>query len=149
MTGAPGRRPDPGAVSRALELTAGSRGGYCPQLREDQGPPGRPTVTSTETPARRRVSVLRAEHVTNDVPAGGGSRVRSTFRTLYVSLIGRNGAGKTTLFNMLTGLYRPTQGRILLRRATSPRRRTGSPSYVSRGPSRTSACRRDDAVENL
>ena len=31
-----------------------------------------------------------------------------------VTLIGPNGAGKTTLFNMLTGLYRPTQGRILL-----------------------------------
>lgn len=31
-----------------------------------------------------------------------------------VSLIGPNGAGKTTLFNMLTGLYKPTRGRILL-----------------------------------
>jgi branched-chain amino acid transport system ATP-binding protein len=30
------------------------------------------------------------------------------------SLIGPNGAGKTTLFNMLTGLYKPTAGRILL-----------------------------------
>jgi branched-chain amino acid transport system ATP-binding protein len=29
-----------------------------------------------------------------------------------VSIIGPNGAGKTTLFNMLTGLYRPTKGRI-------------------------------------
>jgi branched-chain amino acid transport system ATP-binding protein len=31
-----------------------------------------------------------------------------------VSLIGPNGAGKTTLFNMLTGLYKPSMGRILL-----------------------------------
>jgi branched-chain amino acid transport system ATP-binding protein len=29
-----------------------------------------------------------------------------------VSLIGPNGAGKTTFFNMLTGVYRPTGGRI-------------------------------------
>jgi branched-chain amino acid transport system ATP-binding protein len=32
-----------------------------------------------------------------------------------VSIIGPNGAGKTTFFNMLTGLYKPTAGRILLR----------------------------------
>jgi len=30
-----------------------------------------------------------------------------------VSLIGPNGAGKTTFFNMLTGLYQPTSGRIV------------------------------------
>jgi branched-chain amino acid transport system ATP-binding protein len=30
-----------------------------------------------------------------------------------VSLIGPNGAGKTTFFNMLTGVYRPTRGRIV------------------------------------
>jgi branched-chain amino acid transport system ATP-binding protein len=30
-----------------------------------------------------------------------------------VSIIGPNGAGKTTFFNMLTGLYKPTVGRIL------------------------------------
>jgi branched-chain amino acid transport system ATP-binding protein len=29
-----------------------------------------------------------------------------------VSIIGPNGAGKTTFFNMLTGLYKPTGGRI-------------------------------------
>jgi branched-chain amino acid transport system ATP-binding protein len=33
-------------------------------------------------------------------------------RRSIVSIIGPNGAGKTTFFNMLTGLYRPTQGRI-------------------------------------
>jgi branched-chain amino acid transport system ATP-binding protein len=30
-----------------------------------------------------------------------------------VSLIGPNGAGKTTLFNMFTGVYKPTAGRIV------------------------------------
>jgi branched-chain amino acid transport system ATP-binding protein len=33
-------------------------------------------------------------------------------RQAIVSLIGPNGAGKTTFFNCLTGLYRPTTGRV-------------------------------------
>ncbi|MEA2445631.1 MAG: branched-chain amino acid transport system ATP-binding protein [Thermoleophilales bacterium] len=33
-------------------------------------------------------------------------------RRSIVSIIGPNGAGKTTFFNMLTGLYKPTYGRI-------------------------------------
>ena len=33
---------------------------------------------------------------------------------LITSLIGPNGAGKTTLFNVITGFYLPTEGRILL-----------------------------------
>jgi branched-chain amino acid transport system ATP-binding protein len=35
-------------------------------------------------------------------------------RGTVVSLIGPNGAGKTTFFNMLTGVYKPTAGRIVL-----------------------------------
>ena len=34
-------------------------------------------------------------------------------RKSIVSLIGPNGAGKTTFFNCLTGLYRPTTGRVI------------------------------------
>jgi branched-chain amino acid transport system ATP-binding protein len=35
-------------------------------------------------------------------------------RGKVVSLIGPNGAGKTTFFNMLTGVYKPTAGRVTL-----------------------------------
>jgi branched-chain amino acid transport system ATP-binding protein len=34
------------------------------------------------------------------------------------AIIGPNGAGKTTLFNCLTGFYRPTRGRMVLRHPT-------------------------------
>jgi branched-chain amino acid transport system ATP-binding protein len=32
----------------------------------------------------------------------------------FLAVIGPNGAGKTSLFNLLTGIYRPTAGRVLL-----------------------------------
>src|SRR5437763_10169534 len=34
-------------------------------------------------------------------------------RGTIVSLIGPNGAGKTTFFNMITGVYKPTAGRVI------------------------------------
>jgi branched-chain amino acid transport system ATP-binding protein len=73
--------------------------------------PAPPDAAAALAPA-----VLRAEHVTKEF--GGLVAVEDVSLDLprhsIVSLIGPNGAGKTTLFNMLTGLYRPTQGRILL-----------------------------------
>ncbi len=60
--------------------------------------------------------VLRAERVTKEF--GGLVAVRDVSLEIpsraIVSIIGPNGAGKTTFFNMLTGLYKPTSGRILL-----------------------------------
>jgi len=52
-----------------------------------------------------------------------------------VALIGPNGAGKTTLFNVLTGLVRPSAGRILFRGAEITRYRVDQLSRL--GISRT------------
>ena len=53
-----------------------------------------------------------------------------------VGLIGPNGAGKTTAFNMLTGVYRPTD------RTSSAKSRMKSASWALPARSRTSACSR-------
>jgi branched-chain amino acid transport system ATP-binding protein len=45
--------------------------------------------------------LVAVEDITFEIPRGR-----------IVSIIGPNGAGKTTFFNMLTGLYRPTFGRV-------------------------------------
>ena len=47
-------------------------------------------------------------------------------RGSIVSLIGPNGAGKTTFFNMLTGVYKPTTGRIVF----DGRNVTGKPPHA-------------------
>ena len=61
-------------------------------------------------PIYQAVSVTKAfgglvavDNVSFEIPRGG-----------IVSIIGPNGAGKTTFFNILTGLYKPTTGRLVL-----------------------------------
>jgi branched-chain amino acid transport system ATP-binding protein len=56
-------------------------------------------------------------------------------RNSIVSLIGPNGAGKTTFFNMLTGVYKPTAGRVFF----DDEDMTGKPphAFTQRGIGRT------------
>jgi branched-chain amino acid transport system ATP-binding protein len=73
-----------------------------------------PAQLSTD-PAAPPLS-MRADGIT--IKFGGLTAVRNVSFTIpnrsIVSLIGPNGAGKTTFFNVLTGLYKPTFGRVYL-----------------------------------
>ncbi len=73
------------------------------------------TATSTGPPqaAATALGVERVSKVFGGLVAVNDVSMDVPVRSI-VSLIGPNGAGKTTLFNMLTGLYKPTAGRILL-----------------------------------
>jgi branched-chain amino acid transport system ATP-binding protein len=69
-------------------------------------PPAQTTVgasiLSAEDVTKVFGGLVAVNQVSVDIPAG-----------LIVSIIGPNGAGKTTFFNMLTGLYKSSSGRIM------------------------------------
>jgi len=73
-------------------------------------------------------NLLEASHVTKTF--GGLVAVNDVSfkvpRAGIVSIIGPNGAGKTTFFNTLTGLYKPTTGRV----AFNGRNITGKAPHV-------------------
>src|SRR5439155_18667154 len=59
------------------------------------------TLQTARDVSKRFGGLLAVDTVTFDIP-----------RQSIVSIIGPNGAGKTTFFNMLTGLDKPTTGRV-------------------------------------
>ena len=74
---------------------------------------------SKPEPIYQAVSVTKAfgglvavDNVSFEIPRGG-----------IVSIIGPNGAGKTTFFNILTGLYKPTRGRLVFQDKDVTRKR--------------------------
>ncbi|MCC5857089.1 MAG: ABC transporter ATP-binding protein [Ectothiorhodospiraceae bacterium] len=62
------------------------------------------------------MSILRVESLTKVF--GGLRAIDDLSFTIHPgavhSVIGPNGAGKTTLFNLITGVYKPTSGRVLI-----------------------------------
>lgn len=86
-------------------------------------------------------ALLQAQSVT--LRFGGLSAVSEVDFTLQpgviASVIGPNGAGKTSFFNLLAGVYRPTDGRLMLDGELLADARQGLPTHqiVRRGVSRT------------
>jgi branched-chain amino acid transport system ATP-binding protein len=83
------------------------------------------------------MTLLHVEHLTHYF---GGLRAVQDFNLELqpgelVAIIGPNGAGKTTVFNLITGVYRPTQGKIVLKGESLVGRKTHD--IVSRGIART------------
>jgi len=78
--------------------------------------------TPTRTAPPRGALILEARGVI--MRFGGLTAVNNVDLTVHggeiVGLIGPNGAGKTTFFNCLTGLYKPTEGRVTFNGAILP-----------------------------
>ncbi|OZM72158.1 ABC transporter ATP-binding protein [Amycolatopsis antarctica] len=98
-----------GIVAEVANMTAQERAEHEAEVAEVVAPDREIEVAVGET-------LLRVENVTmrfgglvalDDVDFG----IR---RGEILGLIGPNGAGKTTCFNTMTGVYRPTSGRIML-----------------------------------
>src|SRR5207244_12736047 len=90
-------------------------GGADPELARRRGVPrGRPRRAALRRRDRMSDDLLRTERLRKEF--GGLVAVDDVDFTVpagsIVSLIGPNGAGKTTFFNMLTGVYKPTAGRV-------------------------------------
>lgn len=78
------------------------------------------------------MSLLKVNNLTKNF--GGLAAVSNVNLTLekkeLVGLIGPNGAGKTTLFNLLTGVYEPSEGEIILKTSQKEERLNGLKPYI-------------------
>ena len=89
-----------------------------PKLKSRNDSPLVPLPTDSYIPERDlgKSPVLEARHLGIDF---GGLKAVEDFnltigRTEIAGLIGPNGAGKTTVFNLLTKVYQPTRGTIMI-----------------------------------
>jgi branched-chain amino acid transport system ATP-binding protein len=104
-------------------------------MTEAPAPPAAPTPPTSSTESLNehvRANILYADRIT--IRFGGLIAVNEVSFAIppksIVSLIGPNGAGKTTFFNVITGLYAPTEGAIYFEGAditgTKPHLRAGA-----------------------
>jgi branched-chain amino acid transport system ATP-binding protein len=70
-------------------------------MSTDQTVAGNGSIYSATNITKAFGGLIAVDDVSFDIPQGG-----------IVSIIGPNGAGKTTFFNILTGLYKPTSGKL-------------------------------------
>ncbi len=77
-----------------------------PTQQQQAAPAAEPSsgepVLATRSVTRRFGGLVAVDSVSISIPRGS-----------ITSVIGPNGAGKTTLFNMIAGIYRPSEGEIL------------------------------------
>jgi ATP-binding cassette subfamily B protein len=87
------------------------------QSRAAAGPPPERSADPAAVP-ERLTAAIEVDHVTFRYPGADSDTLRDICLRLapgtVVALVGENGAGKTSLVKLLTRMYRPTQGRILL-----------------------------------
>src|SRR2546422_6337988 len=100
-------------------------------MMEAASAPDRPAVPAAGEPAADG-SIMSATGVTKAF--GGLVAVDDVSFEIpkgsIVSIIGPNGAGKTTFFNILTGLYKPTRGRLMFDGQDVTRRRPDQITHV-------------------
>ncbi len=87
-------------------------------------PPDAPLLLHVSQLRKTFGGVVALDGVSFDVPDGG-----------VFGLIGPNGAGKTTLFNVISGIYRPTSGAVML--AGEPLARRSQDRIAALGIART------------
>jgi branched-chain amino acid transport system ATP-binding protein len=89
-------------------MVSGARAEVAPLPPGDQATAA--TLLEVRDLTRRFGGVVAVDHVSFAVAPGA-----------IAGLIGPNGAGKTTLFNLVTGIFKPTSGDVLLEGESVPR----------------------------
>jgi len=100
---------DGGIVAELEQMTADERAQHEAAVAETVAPERDIAVGYGDTLLRLRDVTLRFGGLVALDSVSFGIR-----RGEILGLIGPNGAGKTTCFNVMTGVYRPTSGRVLL-----------------------------------